>query len=234
MAPKRIARISIDIAMTLLLLCAYAYRITGDAAHEWIGVCVFVLCIAHNVINRTWYKTVFDKAILDKTVHSDTYTLRRAVMTACNAALVFTFAAVILTGFLQSRTVFAFLHLRGGMSLRTIHTTAAYWSLPLVGVHLGLHWEMVVTGMRKISGASDKNRVRAIAAKVTAFLFAAFGVWASFDRDMFAKLFLGFSFDYWDENRPAILFFAALLSIMALYIFATYYTLKILERKKRK
>ncbi|GHU22071.1 membrane protein [Spirochaetia bacterium] len=221
---KLIARIIIDIAITLLLLCAYAYRITGDAAHEWIGVCVFVLCIAHNVINRTWYKTIL----------KGTYTSRRAVMTACNAALVFTFAIVLLTGLLQSRVVLVFLHLPGGMLLRQIHTTAAYWGLPLIGVHLGLHWGLFVKGMHKKACINGESRARALTAKLTAFLFAAFGVWASFDRDMFAKLFLGFSFDYWDESRPVILFFAALLSIMAVYVFVTYYTLQIAERQKRK
>ncbi|GHV86532.1 membrane protein [Spirochaetia bacterium] len=222
MGAKFITRIIIDLVMTLLLLCAYAYRITGDTAHEWIGLCVFVLFIAHNGINRTWYKTIF----------KGTYTPRRAVMAACNAALVFTFAVVLITGLLQSRAVLAFLHLPGGMLLRQIHTTAAYWGLPLTGIHLGLHWGMFVKGTRKMLGVSGENSVRTKAAKVTAVLFAAFGVWASFDRDMFAKLFLGFSFDYWDENRPAILFFAALLSIMAVYVFVTYYTLKRAERQK--
>ncbi|GMO33389.1 MAG: DUF4405 domain-containing protein [Termitinemataceae bacterium] len=224
MGTKLIARIIIDIAMTLLILCAYAYRITGDAAHEWIGICVFVLFVAHNVINRTWYKTIF----------KGKYTPRRALMTSCNAALVFTFSVVLITGLLQSRAVLAFLHLPGGILLRQIHTTAAYWGLPLIGVHLGLNWGMVVNGTRKMLGASGENRVRTKAAKVTAFVFAAFGVWASFDRDMFAKLFLGFSFDYWDESRPAILFFAAMLSIMAVYVFVTYYMLKVAQRQKPK
>jgi hypothetical protein len=43
---KQAARLIIDLMMTILLLCAYAYRITGDTAHEWIGVSVFVLVIA--------------------------------------------------------------------------------------------------------------------------------------------------------------------------------------------
>ena len=59
---KLTARIIIDLAMTLLLLGAYAYRITGDAAHEWIGICVFALFIAHNIINRKWYKSIFKGA----------------------------------------------------------------------------------------------------------------------------------------------------------------------------
>jgi hypothetical protein len=69
-----------------------------------------------------------------------------------------------------------------------------------------------------------KNSMRS-----AAFLFALFGVWSSFDRDMFSKLFRGFSFDYWQEERPALLFFAETLSIMAMYIFAVYYALKKLE-----
>jgi hypothetical protein len=219
---KITVRIIIDLAMTILLLCAYAYRITEDAAHEWIGVFVFALFIAHNVINRKWYKSILTGA----------YTPRRVLMTACNISLVFTFALLLITGLLQSRAVLAFLHLPGEMLLRQIHTTAAYWGLPLIGVHLGLHWGMFVKGTRKKTSVNAKNRARAITAKIAAFLFAAFGVWASFDRDMFAKLFLGFSFDYWNEERPAILFFAAMLSIMAVYVFVTYYTLKMAERKR--
>jgi hypothetical protein len=70
--------------------------------------------------------------------------------------------------------------------------------------------------------------------RVLAFALAVFGVWSSFDRDMFSKLFRGFSFDYWPEERPAILFFAVNLSLMAVYIFVAYYTLKGLERRTQR
>jgi hypothetical protein len=223
MSGKLTARIIIDLAMTLLLLCAYADRITGDAAHEWIGLCVFALFIAHNGINRTWYKNIF----------RGKYTFKRILMTAVNIPLVFTFVIILVTGSLQSRAVLAFLHLPGGMVLRQIHTTAAYWGLPLTGVHIGIHWQMFINGARKMSGITGENRIRNGIARAAAFLIIAFGVWTSFDRDMFSKLFLGFSFDYWDERRPAILFFAAMLSIMAIYIFAAFYALKAAERKRK-
>jgi uncharacterized membrane protein len=84
-----------------------------------------------------------------------------------------------------------------------------------------------------MAGITGKNRVRTVIARVFALLFAAFGVWASFDRDMFSKLFLGFSFDYWDGERPAIIFFAAMLSVMGIYVFATYYALKTLGKKRK-
>jgi uncharacterized membrane protein len=83
-----------------------------------------------------------------------------------------------------------------------------------------------------MAGITKESRIRTVIARALALLFATFGVWASFDRDMFSKLFLGFSFDYWDEERPAIIFFAAMLSIMGIYVFATYYTLKVLGEKR--
>jgi hypothetical protein len=214
---KFVLRLLIDFAMTSLLLCAHAYRITGDTAHEWIGISVFALFICHNIINWRWYKNIF----------RGKYTLRRTITAIVNIALVFTMAALIATGFIHSRAVLAFLHLPGGMVLRQIHTTAAYWGLPLTGIHAGLHWGMFT---RVIS----KNHLIITSARIFAFLFAAFGVWSSFDRDIFSKLFLGFSFDYWPDERPAILFFGVMLSIMAVYIFAAYYALKRLERRAQR
>ena len=206
-------RVVIDIAMTILLIAAYAYRITGDTAHEWIGVSVFVLFIAHNGINFRWYKNMGKGA----------YTARRVIMTTVNALLALTLATLFITGFLQSRIVLSFLNLPGGMVLRQIHTTTAYWFLALIGVHLGLHWGMFTPFI-------GKNNVITIVMRILACLFAAFGAWSFFDRDMFAKLFLGFSFDYWPPARPSVLFFAETLSVMGLYVFAAYYGMKLFSK----
>jgi hypothetical protein len=119
------------------------------------------------------------------------------------------------------------------MLLRQIHTTVAYWGLLLIAVHIGLHWGMFINTAGNMTGITSKNHVRTIIARLLAFLIVITGVWWSFDRDMFSKLFQGFSFDYWDEERPALLFFAANLSIMAIYIFLTYYILKLCERRKK-
>jgi hypothetical protein len=221
---KLAARLTLDLAFTILLLCALMYRATGDAAHEWIGVAVCAVCIAHNVFNWKWYKNIF----------KGTYNLRRGVLTVVNLLLVLVMAALIIAGLLHSRTVFAFLRLPGDMAIRQIHTTAAYWSLPLIGTHLGLNWGIILNAFRKMLKTNSKSRIRKIVVRIFALIVVAFGVWSSFDRDMFSKLFLGFSFDYWPEERPAILFFAVNFSIMGLYVFITYYALVLLERRKRK
>jgi hypothetical protein len=51
---------------------------------------------------------------------------------------------------------------------------------------------------------------------------------------MFSKLFLGFSFDYWPEERPAALSFGCNFSIMDVYVFVAYYALTLPEQRIRK
>jgi hypothetical protein len=213
---KLIVRLLLDLAFTVLLLCALMYRATGDAAHEWIGVSVGAVCIAHNAFNWKWYKNIFNGK----------YNVQRGVLTAVNLLLAFAFVMLIITGMLHSRTVLAFLHFPGGMMIRQTHTTAAYWCLPLIGAHLGLNWGTILNAFRKMTKTSGENRTRKIILRAIVLAIVIFGVWSSFDRVMFSKLFLGFSFDYWPEERPAILFFAANLSIMGLYASTSYYALK--------
>jgi hypothetical protein len=192
--PVTAVRLVIDLAFTVLLLCALMYRATGDAAHEWIGVSVGAVCIAHNALNWKRYKIIF----------KGVYNVRRFVLTAINLLLVVAMATLIITGLLHSRTVLAFLHLPGDMMIRQIHTTAAYWCLPLIGVHLGPNWGIVLNAFRKMIRTNGESRTRKIVIRILALAIAGFGVWSSFDRDIFSKLFLGFSFDYWPEERPAI------------------------------
>ena len=189
MTLKQKLRIALDMVMTVLLLCAYAFQIIGKIAHIWVGIVLFVLFAVHIFINRK-------------------YTIRRIAMIAVNILLVLAVVTMIITGILKARQ---------------IHTTAAYWFLPLIGVHIGLHWEMFTKFI-------NKNNFIITGSRILACLFAAFGVWSFFDRDMFAKLFLGFSFDYWPAERPSILFFAETLSVMGLFVFVTYYGMKLFSK----
>lgn len=49
----------VDVCMTSLLLCLMAYQVTGEVAHEWIGIGMTVLVIVHQILNRKWYGAVF-------------------------------------------------------------------------------------------------------------------------------------------------------------------------------
>jgi hypothetical protein len=217
-----IVRLPIDLGMTALLLFAMAYRITGDVAHEWIGITVTVLFIGHNVINWRWYRCIF----------TGKYDFRRTLNTTVNLLLFATIAVLIISGVLLSRTVFAFMGFSGGMQIRQAHTLAAYWSLILIAVHLGMHWEMIMAAIREMTKGVEARPIWKIIIRAVTALIVIYGVYASFDREMGAKLFLGYSFDFWNPDRPTVLFFTSNLAIMGVYICVTHYTLKLLAYRR--
>ena len=55
---KGIKRI-VDILMTFILIPLMAYQVTGEAAHEWLGISMVLFVIVHQVLNRKWYSAVF-------------------------------------------------------------------------------------------------------------------------------------------------------------------------------
>ena len=214
---KQAVRIMLDAAMTVLLLCAYAFQITGETAHIRIGIAVFILFAIHIFINRHWIKTMF----------KGKYTPRRIVMTVVNILLALAAVTLMLTGILEARWEASFLRFERQITIRQLHTTTAYWFWPLSGVHLGLHWGMLTKFI-------SKNHLIITILRILALLSAAFGAWSFFDRNMFSKLFLGFSFDYWPQERPVVLFFAETLSIMGLFVFMSYYFMRLFSWLKSK
>lgn len=79
MKKKMVCKISVDMAMTVLLLFLMARQITGDSAHEWLGAGMFVLWIAHHILNRNWYSHLF----------KGRYTPVRIMQTFTNIAVLF-------------------------------------------------------------------------------------------------------------------------------------------------
>ena len=57
MKPKTILKLTIDVFMTLALLFLMGYQFWGEAAHEWIGAGMFLLFIAHHILNGHWHKS---------------------------------------------------------------------------------------------------------------------------------------------------------------------------------
>jgi hypothetical protein len=209
-------RLGLDAVMTLLLVTSLAFRITGREPHEWIGLVLCLLFSIHIVINRRWFTSIFKGA----------YSFRRMLEIGVNLALVAGMTVLCVTGILNSRHLFGFSQYFDGETIRQLHSLAAYWVMVLIGVHAGLQWEVVLAPLQKISWAKRKNTTFWIVLRALAVLIVGYGVWASFDRDMGSKLFLGFSFDFWEPSRPLFLFFTNNLSIIGMYTFAAHYARK--------
>lgn len=131
---KKELRILIDITMVILLPLLMAYSLIGETAHEYLGIAMFLLFAAHNILNRMWWRNLF---------HGK-YNAVRIVKTIVNFVLVVIILSLTISGITLSRHAFYFLHFNGSFTARTIHLLASYWGLVLMSFHAGMHGYMVI------------------------------------------------------------------------------------------
>ncbi len=141
---------------------------------------------------------------------------------------------LFVTGMLNARHVFHLSQHVNGEVIRQVHSFAAYWGLALIGIHIALHWEMIWGALCKSSHMLRKSRRAFFISRSIVFLCVMYGIWAFADRDMGAKLFLGFSFDYWETDRSIIFWYTNHMAILGLYVISTQYMLGCLKADGKK
>lgn len=220
MKKKFICKIVIDMIMTVLLLFLMARQITGDFAHEWLGAAMFVLWIAHHILNRSWYSHLF----------KGKYTPVRILQTVTNFAVLLSMLGLMVSGIILSREVFAFLPISGGIALaRSLHVLSAFWGFVLMALHLGLHWNMILGMVRKATGPVSSKAMRVIL-RIVAVLIAGYGLYAFLKNQFLSYMFLTSTFVFFDFERPVLLFFTEYIAIMGMFIFLAHYVSKGVQR----
>ena len=223
MKSKMIIRLSIDFAMTVLLLLLMARQLTGEAAHEWLGAGMFALWILHHILNFKWYSHIGKRR----------YTPPRMFQLAVNLLLFISMAGMMISAVILSREVFRFLPISGGISLaRSMHILCAFWSFVLMALHLGLHWNMILGHIGRAAGLVLPRPART-ALGIAGAAAAVYGLYAFLKNQLLSYLFLTFHFVYFDFERPVILFAAEYMAIMELFVFAGHYGMKALKRLSR-
>jgi len=219
MKPKAILKILIDILMTAALLFLMGYHLWGEVLHEWVGAGMLLLFIAHHILNRNWYKTLF----------KGKYTAMRILMLCIDSLVLISMLAQMYSGIVMSRYVFDFLPVEGGMSLaRRLHILGAYWGFLLMSAHLGLHWSMVIGMVKKRMAFAMHPKVSLLAG----LFIAAYGVCVFIKRDFLTYMFLKSEFVFMDYSEPKILFYLDYLALMGSFIFVFHYAGKILRVRR--
>jgi glucan phosphoethanolaminetransferase (alkaline phosphatase superfamily) len=218
---KTLCKLVIDLVMTVLMLVLMACRLTGNTIHELLGVSLFILFIVHNILNWGWYKTLL----------KGRYNTLRILHTVVNILLLAAMLALMISGIMFSRTVFAFMDLNGGLFARKLHMLSTYWGFILISMHLGMHWGVIMDTARKLANIIAPNRNRTFTLRIIAVLIAVYGVYASFNRDVGSKLILYYTYDFWNFDQSAAIFFLDYLSIMGLYVCLTYYTVRLIQQR---
>lgn len=210
---KLAIKLSIDLGLTASMLAAFAYHLTGPAAHEWIGLAMFALLTAHNGLNWRWYRNIGWTGA----------GIRGRLSLAVTLALLAATIALLISSLMVSREIFTFIRADRGFLMRQIHSLAAYWILVLMSVHTGLHWNLITAVTRQLIRVGGLSRLRRVLVRLAGAAVMAGGLWASFDRGLGSKLLMRHSFDYWEGGAAG--FFLTYLLIMGLYIGLTHYSL---------
>ena len=216
---KKKLRIVIDIGMVLLLPLLMAYSLVGEAAHEYLGIGMFLLFIAHHILNIAWWKNLL----------RGKFTPIRVVGTAVNFALIIIMLALPISGIILSRHVFRFLHFGGTSTARTVHLLASYWGLVLMSFHAGMHGNVMMGMFRKAANMQQPSKIRTWSLRVIALLLAACGVHAFVKNKISSYLFLQTQFVFIDFSQPVIQSLLEYCAITVLFIVAGYYAAKVLK-----
>lgn len=209
---KKKIRVVVDCGMMLLLPLLMAYSLVGEAAHEYLGIGMLLLFIAHHILNIAWWKHLL----------RGRYTHFRILGAAVNLALAVIMLALPVTGMILSRHVFHFLHLGGAATARTVHLLASYGGLVLMSFHAGMHGSMVRGMLSKNFDIRQSPSAGIWALRLITVFLAVYGIYTFVKHKIFSYLFLQTQFVFIDFSQPIFLVLIDYLLIIYLFMLVGY------------
>ena len=205
----------VDVMLTLVLLFLMAYQVTGDALHEWLGIGMTVIVIAHQVLNRKWYTAITNGK----------YKPYRIALTIIDCLLLLCFFTTAFCGMAMSSHAVPFMNgVISSMLARKMHLALSYWSFVLMGIHIGFH---LITLTSKLKKKSAKATVFAVWAAVSAS-----GFWLFIKANIFRYMFFTTHFAFLDYDKNAIIVIVENLVMLIAWAFTGYLASKALKQAK--
>ena len=193
----------VDAAMTVLLLLLMAYQVTGEMAHEWIGMGMTVLVIIHQILNRKWYGALF----------RGKYNPYRMVTTALNILLLISFALTAFCGMSMSGYAVPFLYGMAPVTFaRQMHLSMSHWAFVLMGLHLGVHVPAMTVGLKL------KDKTKTLLTCVFTCI-AGVGFWLFLRSGMPDYLFFRVPFAFLDYEKAGWLVLLENLLMLSFWAF---------------
>ena len=208
-------RMIIDIAMTVLLPMLMAYSLIGETFHEIAGTLMLILFIAHNWLNRGFWKGIF----------KGKYNPQRIFRTVVNVALLVMMILQPFSGIAMSKHIYTFIPTFGiSATARQVHLVLAYWGFCLMSLHAGTHLDRMLEKLKK------KN-AKAAAVPLAAFgIISVYGIYAFVKRQLADYMFMKTPFVFFDFSEPRVFFFLDYLAVMVLFGMLGYCLAKWLRR----
>lgn len=121
---KKVCKLCIDIGMLVITLLLMASERTGIMLHMFLGAALFVLVVAHNILNLAWWAGI----------GKGTYSRTRWMRTIWNVLLLIDFLLVMISGILYAAS---------------LHRITALLFLILTVIHIRVHWKKASAKQQK-------------------------------------------------------------------------------------
>ncbi|MBR2789313.1 MAG: DUF4405 domain-containing protein, partial [Eggerthellaceae bacterium] len=161
---------AVDTLLALVTLAVMATSQVLAAPHEFLGLSLLALMVAHTVLNRRWY------AGLSK----GRWTSVRVLQVLAVAGTVLCALGQAVSAIILSEHAFAFLpEMPGAWWARKVHMLCSFWFFVFVSAHVGLQWRSMLArmGAMRPGGLLSRPALLWICRGIW-LVVAAFGVWS--------------------------------------------------------
>jgi hypothetical protein len=138
-------KLFLDIALFLAFLVAMDPHFSGLAIHEWLSLAAAATVIVHLLLSWEWIVNVTKRLFVKATNGA-------RVNYVLNWLLFIDGILIILSGILISESVMPALGiaLPVNFAWRRLHDMSANLSLLIMGLHLAMHWNWIVTTFKRV------------------------------------------------------------------------------------
>jgi hypothetical protein len=133
-----------DFIIFIAFLITTAPHFSGIPIHEWLSLALAVAVIAHLLLHWSW---------VVETIRRTFKTLPRAtrINSILNTALFIDFVIITFTGIAISEAALPLfgIHVTPNFSWRRLHDQASNIGLVLIGLHIAVHWDWILSTVKR-------------------------------------------------------------------------------------
>ncbi|MBD2872492.1 hypothetical protein [Paenibacillus arenilitoris] len=75
-----------------------------------------------------------------------------------------------------------------------------------MAIHIGISWGTIINAIRRMTGITERGRIRTVSLRALAVFLVVYGVQASFERNLGTKLFVYDPFGDWRFDASSLKF----------------------------
>jgi hypothetical protein len=144
---RRSTLFALDATMLTLFIILVSWRLTGVSLHEWLGITLTILILAHLLVHWGWVE--------GRVSALRRVSRRRVGGLLLNTAVFIAMGATIVSGFVVSKVLIPN-HLTPDDYLRWhgLHESASTLTVFLLGLHVAYNWDRIRASLRSRPGRS--------------------------------------------------------------------------------